>query len=216
MKGVIRNTAVLITIFALLLSGACGREREEQAEDKSLYEHGLELVSVLEEMANSDQYIELYGGTPQLKELLSAAGSGDFTSPSAVYRITGGRSMGLALGMLEISELSEELQKSLKSRMLSAIITQINALGGSTVLAASSVCTAQKLFVSGELTENEIYLYVYENAVPVAVTFVAGEGGAVSATGMFILYDGFHADTVQAAADFLQGLGAEVEEVVIK
>ena len=75
------------------------------------------------------------------------------------------------------------------------------------------MCTAEKLFVSGELTENEIYLYVYENAAPVAVTFMMGEDGAVAARGMFILYEGFEADRLEEMEGVWERFGVWVERV---
>lgn len=47
--------------------------------------------------------------------------------------------------------------------------------------------------ISENTTENVICLYTYEGAAPIAVTFTLGEDNAVSATGTFVLYDGFTA-----------------------
>jgi len=63
------------------------------------------------------------------------------------------------------------------------------------------------------LTENMMYLYTYENAVPAIVTFAAGEDNTVSAGSFFILNESFEADSLQAVEQFFSEVGAVVEEV---
>ncbi|MDE7218494.1 MAG: hypothetical protein K2O45_02570 [Oscillospiraceae bacterium] len=185
MKRVARNFLGMFMAVLLVLLAACGGP----AEVKSPYEQGLELVSLLEEMANNEVYITSLAADTNIYSILRQAGQGDFSQPEAVYRITVSADAVLNLAEMDLSGMSASLQENLKSRANTAIFSQINSLGGVETLAAASVCTAQKVFVSQELEEDEIYLYTYEDAVPVAVSFTPGEDGAVSATGMFVLYD---------------------------
>lgn len=184
MKRVARNFLGMFMAALLVLLAACGGP----AEVKSPYEQGLELVSLLEEMANNEEYITSLAADTNIYSILRQAGQGDFLQPKAVYRITVSAAAVLNLAEMDLSGMSASLQENLQSRANTAIFNQINALGGMETLAAAAVCTAQKVFVSRELEEEEIYLYTYEDAVPVAVSFVPGEDDAVSATGMFVLY----------------------------
>ena len=59
-----------------------------------------------------------------------------------------------------------------------------------------------------------IYLYTYENARPVAVTFSVGENQAVSASGMFIMYDGFTCGSAAEIESFFSDISVDVSEVV--
>lgn len=211
-----RRIAVFFVISAILLLGACNDTKNENTADKSLYEHGLEVISSMVEMANSQQYLSLYSDSANVLDLISAAGAGDFSKPAALYKITSSDSSGTILDFIQTDELSETLKKHIKSRMLSVIATQINAMGGSEALSASSLCISEKLFVSNELEENEIYLYTYKDAVPVAVTFTKGENGAVSASGIFILYKDFTLDTILGSSELLKELGIEIEEITEK
>lgn len=209
------RAARALTALALILSlTACGGDRTG---GKSLYRHGLEVADVIAEMARSEDYLAMYGAIPEVAALAADAGQGDFTKPKAVYRITIPASAVLTLlgeeEGLDLKQLSPALGQIVQAKLQSAFITQINAQAGQAAIAAASVCTAQKLFVSKELTENTIYLYTYENAVPVAVAFTGGADGAVSASGMLVLNENFTQDAVQALAQYEETLGIQVEEV---
>lgn len=152
-----------------------------------------------------------------IKDIMRSVGEGDFSKPKAVYKVA--ITEETLPELVEITEseetegLSDTLKDYMKSRMNGAIINQVNAKGGATTLAAASICTGGKTFVSDELTENVIYLYTYENAVPVAISFIVGEDGAVSATGNFVLYEGFNVDTEQEIKEFFEEYSVEIEAV---
>ena len=78
---------------------------------------------------------------------------------------------------------------------------------------ASSVCTVGKTFVNENATEDVIYLYTYENALPVAVTFTIGEDQAVSASGVFVMYDGFTCGSADEIKSFFSDIIVDVTEV---
>lgn len=187
------------------------------APEKSLQQHGQELVSLMAEMVRSSQYTNLYTGDQEVQQLLATAGEGDFSAPQAVYAIrlpeTALDSLLALAGMGSISGFSPELRQVIQARVTSALPTQINAMGGANVLAAASVCTASDCFVSSQPPESVIYLYTYQNAVPAAVSFIPGEGGAVAASGMLILYQGGETMEVTQLRELLEQLGAEMEEV---
>ena len=185
----------------------------EAETEKSLYEYGLDIVALMAEMAGNEEYVGLYTSSSELKDMLSSVGAGDFSEPSAVYRIRAMEGAVSILDMADIDTLSDELRASVEAKLFSALATQINSMGGATSVAAASLSTAEMLFVSEELEENEIYLYVYENATPVAVSFMKGENGAVAARGMFILYDEFPVERMEEVGEFLGEFGVRVEEM---
>ena len=99
---------------------------------------------------------------------------------------------------------------------MASIVSQINAMGGVENLAASSVCTVGKTFVSENASESIIYLYTYEDAAPIAVTFTVGEDYTVSATGTFILYDGFTFGSAEEIRSAFSDIAVSVTEVVLE
>ena len=100
--------------------------------------------------------------------------------------------------------------------MFGSLITQINGMGGTEELAVSSICTHGKTFVDDSITDNTIFLYVYEDALPIAVTFTVGEDGAVSASGTFIMYDGFSCGSVEEVEESFRAFDVEVSEIDYK
>ena len=198
-----KKTIAFVLVLTIILGlAACGAANEAK-ESKSLYAHGLEVVSMLSEMTRSENFIGIYTANSEIKDIILALGENSFEQPDAVYAITVPEDT--LTGMAELSNLegaSEGLKSYLMQRVMASLMSQINAMSGVENLAASSVCTVGKTFVSENATENVIYLYVYEGTAPVAVTFTLDEDHTVSATGTFIFYDGFtygSSDEIQKA-----------------
>ena len=202
-------TSILLAI--LLLAGCSAGEKQE----KSAYDHGLELVTMLDEMSESEEYIQIYTGASSINEIVAGIGELDYSAPSNVYKITVSEENLSAMAELgRLEGASEELQSFVKQRTLAALITQVNAMAGAETLAATSVCTAGKTFVNKELESAMIYLYVYKEAPPIAVTFVPGDDSTVSATANFILYKEFTCGSSAELKEFFSELAPEVTQVV--
>lgn len=204
---------ILPTLGAFLLLGAYSGTNSLSS---TLYQQGLSTVSVMEEMAENEDWVNLFSSNQNLASILSAVGDGDYSHPKAVYqiRLSDGTISHLTRNA-DLEALSDTLQAYLRATVQSSIATQINAKGGADALAAASVCTASRIFSCEGLHENLLYLYTYENAAPAMVSFLVGEDGTVSATGLFILYDGFPTGSAAEIQQFLSILNVEVTEVSI-
>ena len=210
MKKAFAFVLVLVIILGL---AACGAVKEVQ-ESKSLYAHGLDVVSMLSEMTRSESFIGIYTANSEIKDIILALGEHPYDTPAAVYAIT--IPEDVLMGMAELSNLgdaSEELKSYLTQRVMASLMSQINAMSGVENLAASSVCTVGKTFVSESATENVIYIYAYEDTAPVAVTFTLGEDHTVSASGTFIFYDGFTCGSVEEIQGVFSDIAVNVTEV---
>ena len=210
MKKAFAFVLVLVIILGL---AACGAVKEVQ-ESKSLYAHGLDVVSMLSEMTRSESFIGIYTPNSEIKDIILALGEHPYDTPAAVYAIT--IPEDVLMGMAELSNLgdaSEELKSYLTQRVMASLMSQINAMSGVENLAASSVCTVGKTFVSESATENVIYIYAYEDTAPVAVTFTLGEDHTVSASGTFIFYDGFTCGSAEEIQSVFSDIAVNVREV---
>ena len=204
------------TVFAFImltsLTACVGNEREIPG--KTLYGHGQDVVSVMVEATLLEEYVQTYTGSTEIVEIVQSIGTGDYTTPKAVYCIK--VSDETLIGLAEVGNMdgaSESLRDTIKDRVFGSLMTQINGMSGVNNLAASSVCTMGKTFVNEEVTENQIYLYTYENGKPVAVTFVVGEDGSVSASGTFVMYDAFTCGSAEEIKHFFREFEVKVEEV---
>lgn len=172
---------------ALGLSGCGGGKREEE----SLYEHGLEVVELMTEMVNNEAYVQNFTANDEILSIVKKISKGNYDVPREVYEINLGDNVsGLLFGENEgLIAISDQLKRVMEKKAISAVVTQINAYGGATNLAASTVCTAGQSFVNDQLEEDIIYIYLYEEAKPVAVTFLSEGNGIVSANGCFLMLD---------------------------
>ncbi len=216
MKKLIRSTlsglAIVVALIMIFNLSACGKKND--TETKSLYAQGLEIVQLMSEMTQIEEYVELYSGSNEIKTIIQNIGIGDFSSPKAVYAISIAEDDLAAMVGSNPDNVSEELKNYIMQKSLASLMMQINGMSSVENLAASSVCTVGKTFVNGNVTEDVIYLYVYENAIPVAVTFTIGENQAVSASGIFIMYDGFTCGSADEIKSFFNDITVDVSEVL--
>ena len=196
---------ILLLTLIFVLSG-CG-------EKKRLVDHGMEVVELIEEAINSKEYVMIYSASEQIARVIDGVAEGDFSEPEAVYSITIDEDDLLEMADVDLDDVSESLQKVMKSKMAGALSNMINARAGADSLAASSIISMGKTFVYGDKIENQIYLYTFEDAKPIMVSFVAGEDGAVNASGTIILTDDFEVDSADELEDILSDYDADVEEV---
>lgn len=181
-----------LCLAAAFLFTACGTKKE-----KSLYVQGLELIALMGEMAQSDAYFSMYSTVPEVKaqmdKVARAAEAGIYQNPKAVYQITADPD-----GLMELlkntsgadadfDRMPPELKAYAQSRLFSSCASILNSTAGMESIAASSIYTCSKSFVCHEASEDTAYLYTYEDACPVLVTFSAGENYAVNASGTYIL-----------------------------
>lgn len=162
--------------------------------EKSLYEHGLDLIAVMDEMTENHTYTKTFSVSGEIEEIINEIAEGDYRNPDDVFEITISdenldRMVSSLNGGGGMDEMSEELKENLRQKMFASVMTQLNGRSGAKNLAAASICTAGKSFVSKTASNDIIYFYVYDDAQPVAVTFIHGEDGAVNATATFVLYE---------------------------
>lgn len=202
---------VILTVIMILSLTACGTKKEQV----SIYEQGLEVVALMDEMADSQCYVQMFTGNMQISEVIQSNTSGDYSEPLVVYEVVlkNDNFLGL-LGNDETQEsMSDELKEIISKKINASVITQLNAYGGSENLAASTICTAGISFVNSEIKEDVIYIYVYENTAPVAVMFIQEGNDIVSANGTFMFGEEFINLTEESISELFEGLYKTVRKV---
>ena len=196
--------AVLVTLALCGCSNAAPKER-------SLYTQGLDVANLVVQAAQSEAYLDQVSVSSPLREIVKNAVQGDYSSPKAVYELR------FSSRPVETDTLPEPLAKAFRQRLLPTLVSQLNATAGAETLAAASVCTMGKTFVASNVTQDTLYLYQYETGCPIAVNFTPGEGGAVSASGCFLLCPDFpRQGTAEEIADsFAQILGISAPQVTV-
>ncbi len=207
-----RIAFILAAVIALSLS-ACSNSKDS-AKTKSLYAQGLDIVQLMSEIAQTEECVDILTASNGLKNIAQSIGAGDYSAPKVVYAISiADESLAALAELSNLNHVSNDVKAFLRKRALGALMTQINSKSGVESLAVSSVLAAGKTFVNENATEDVIYLYTYENALPVAVTFTTGEDQTVSASGAFIMYDGFPCGSADEIRSFFSHITVDVSEV---
>lgn len=188
---------------------AAGKEKKgaKAAKPKTLVEQGLSLISLMKEKASNKPLFKMYfGSNDEVSNIVQEIAQQDFSKPSAVYRLSGDFTTLFSLMTIAFDtsdmELSSELKEELSKQFLSAIATTWTASKvGAHQLAAASLLTCTKAFVSKELSQDCIFLYEFPDAYPVAVSFLRGEDNAVLAQSSFVI----DKDFIKSLQDFLKG-----------
>lgn len=181
------STAVFCLVF-------CGCEKADtkpdvsKKEQISIYDRGLEIVQMLDEQAKDENYSKVFAGSDEITQLGQEIAKGDYSSPKAVYEISFDDEQLLKFvnAYEDVKDFSGNLKDMMKTRVKTSLINVINAQSGVEYVAAAGVYTANKIFVSDELNQDKIFIYMFDNTYPVSISFVKGEDNAVSANGCFI------------------------------
>lgn len=212
MKKAIKTAISTIVLVSVLSLSACGNS-QSKPETKSLYAQGMEVVQLMTEIVQSEEYINATA-TDSLKPTIQELADGNYSKPKAVYSISASdKEIAKLAEFNEFDNISDTLKPFISSKLCNALINIINSRGGVEDIAVAGVCSAGKTFVNENADGNIIYLYTYDDAVPVAVTFITGDDNTVSANGTFVMYDEFNCNSADEIKDFFSYITVEVTEV---
>ena len=202
---------VLLTLLVTIGLTACGINKDSS----SLYDQGLEVVKVMDEMAKSDSYTKYFTGNDEILKIIEGIAVGNYSEPKEVYEVVFPENIHQLLfgGTDAEISMSDELDNIMRKKMMASIVTQINAYGGSMNLAASTVCTASKSFINDELENNLIYIYVYDDAAPIAITFLKESDDIVSANGSFLISDELKALDAESITMLFEEMNVTVRNI---
>lgn len=180
---------ISVTIFVLMIVVLAGCSAKDGNVDALLYTKGHELVKRMDKMAENQDYIKLISSSMELEEIIREIGKKDYSQPRGVYKVIIPKGLGPNFAYGDISGMPEDLQKEIEKRFVVTTPSRVNALKGATVLAASSVITSSDNFIQQGLTNNTLYIYLYEGEVSALVSFLPGSENIVGASASFVIND---------------------------
>lgn len=211
----------LLALCFCFLFCSCGDEQEERniievvpASEEMLYQHGLDLAALLEEMVGSEQYMGLYTASDTVREALAPVAGKSLAEPQGVYQVVlSADASAILMEDVDLDAFSPELQSFLLRRMHSSVPSVLNSFSGAETLAAASICTVSQAYVGETIEENCFYIYLYDSARPVIVSY-NGDGAHIEASAAFLLgHDGVE-NSMEAVSELFGG--TEVEGVHVK
>lgn len=221
-KMVCKRAVTGLLVMALIAClCACGK-----ASNSSLQEKGQHVVDLMQEKANSDFFTDVMFSTSYRdNEYLKQFKKMDYDKPKKCYRLKlDDKFIEKLLEVEDIDgdeffEISEELQNTVRSQIMSSFVTSMNSKnnGYETVLAAS-VLNAGYMFVDKSLANaRETLLFIYEDAYPILVSLHGSKDGAVSASGMVIFIEDFKGDSVEDVKEsFIKYVHADEAEDLLE
>lgn len=203
--------AIITALVSVLCLSSCGDN--SSPETKSLYAQGLEVVQLMTELTKTEDYINAVA-TDSLTSAIQELADGDYSTPKAVYSVSASdKELAKLTELKKFDNIPDNLKPFVSSKLCNSLINMINSRGGVEDVAVAGICSAGKTFVNENTTVNIIYLYTYDDAVPVAVAFTTGDDNTVSANGTFVMYDEFTCDSADEIKDFFNYITVEVNEV---
>ena len=183
---------------------------------KSLVECGEDVISLMAEMVDSENYRLLYNLPAAYDKTISNLRNGNYSKNSAVYELSISEDdlFESINTNIDKESFSEDLYKNVCSSAYISFASLINQKGGVEAMSISTAFSAQKSFVNKEMDANKVYLYVFENGCPILITFVAGEDGSFRAVGYFIINDTFVTDDEYSIIESCKASG--INNVTVK
>lgn len=182
---------------------------------KTLTEYGEDVISLMVEMLESEDYISLYNLPDTYDDEINSLREGDYSKSIAVYELlVPEEELTKSIGLDVKKSLSKELYEQLRSSAYASFASRINGISGLTVMAVSSVFTVQKNYTNKDIDTNAIYLFVFENGCPIVVTFATNGEGSLRAVGHFIMNDKFITEDEKSIKESCEALG--INEVTVK
>lgn len=207
-----KHIILFFSLFIMINCSLCFAKDKNTESDNLLYQKGLSMISVMDEMAANKTWISAFSKTDVFQNIISDMSKIEHKKVKSVYKINITEDINYYLiEPIEVKKLSEELRIYLLNILQDSVITDVSAFGGDDILFASSICSYEKTFVSRETKENVIFLYTFEKAVPVLISFVVGDNNTVSATASFILTKDFNIDNVQDVQKYFYDYSPQIE-----
>ena len=185
-----KKLIVIVSLFCLLsfiLSACAGK-------GMSVAECCDDVIALMREMPSTDWAKQVYGLDASYDEALQRIKGEDYASPAAVYLLKVPKS-SLLTEEIDLSSMSDALKDYLYSSAYTSLASRVNIKGGSDSTVVATVYSVQKAFVCAEVTENTVYLYVYETGCPILITLLPTGDGAVKVTLNLIVSDEFDASS---------------------
>ena len=197
MKKLVKAITMIASVFFIT---SCASKSDSNT-NMALHEYGLQELSLVTEIINSDAYQQIYSSRLN-EEILKTLRAGDYSKPESIEYLVFPEASELTELMIESSmsdellneyknSFSSELKEYISKQMVSNMVNVCLSRNGIDPVLFYSVVHASKAFVNKDITpENVICIYSYKDTYPLAATFGYGENGSIVATlGVLVVDD---------------------------
>lgn len=144
----------------------------------SLKEHGIKLTLQMSQLANNQEYLNLCSNSKDVNKIVADISRCKYNTPEKVFCVS---------HLQSSLKISANSNPEIFERLIRTIPSQLNALSGSTVLAATSLLVSEDaFFYEMSLKDPVIYLYHYKEGWQSMVIFRPIRDGIVQANSCFV------------------------------
>ena len=178
-----------------------------------LLEKGSSMIDKMRNLASSKEYVEYCSASSEINRCVSNMAGRLESSPRSVYVMENMKFDD----MKKFSRASSDIRRHVRERMMLALPSRLNAMSGSTALAAASLLFVDDSFLFYGLEECKTYLYLYPSGCAVIVNFRPSSLWNVQAQAGVVV--GEFWDDIDSTADVAQlfseklGVRADISEL---
>lgn len=172
---------ILVLALSLFSLASC------KASSPSAEECCGKVVSLMQDMLDSDSYLDCFGSRSYSEALVDDLKAHKKSSPSAIYELDITNVTQLFGDDIDTSDFSDTLKDHMDSAKYRSLAAYINTKSGSDAISTTSALTAQMVFDCKEVTKSTAFLYIYEDGYPILFSVTKGEADSVSICGTFLI-----------------------------
>lgn len=147
----------------------------------NLEDKGLELILDVDKLAECKALTELYTSDPEITEIINTFANGEYSNPKGVFILSNLDAFVYKNMIAPEVKLPSDIEEMLKERLVDAFPSQINAMNGAIILAATSMLSHGDSFIYEGLQNTETYVYIFDNGYNFMVTFIPDDENIVNA-----------------------------------
>lgn len=199
-------------LVAVFMTVGCGKKTKpkdslEETVQTELYDKGMELIGKLNQISNDYGYMVNSGlqtdVEPQYNKLVTC----QYAELSDVFRVSHLDEATNTFVSIAGQTMSRESIQYFKNNIVEDMGNMIMsyASNDSGALALTSTLFYRTCFYNKSVTTSEAFIYCYKDSYPVIVSFVPGDGGAVSVKASYLLVDDMINMEPEELADCVRG-----------
>lgn len=189
----------------------CGKSKKPKDSlssdiESDLYDKGLSMIEALETLKNDAGYIKNAGLTGELQDVYQRLKAVEYNTLVDVFRVShldDSIETFVAIAPEKMEDSSKAYFKENMVRSMGNMIVSYSA--GVEELAVTGMLNYETSFVNSKLATSEAYIYCYQDAYPILVTFVPGSDGSVWAKAGYLFDDSLMNAKPEVLGDAIRG-----------
>lgn len=201
----------LLLVTLLLCISGCGKSKKPKDSlssdiESDLYDKGISMIESLEALKNDAGYIRNTGLTSELQDVYQKLKAVECNTLVDVFRVSHLEDSVETFIAIAPEKMDDDSKKYYKENMVRSMGNMIvNYSAGVKELAVIGTINYETSFVNKKLATSEAYIYCYQDAYPILVTYIPGADGSVRAKATYLFADSLINAEPEVLGDAIRG-----------